>query len=382
MGTSHISATARDNGSATAVRARRCVLLAVAACLLALAAAPPASAASLEKAFWGPTQVDGVSQFPIYDDLGVTIFQLAVRWSDVAPTRPQNARDPLDPAYRWPDDVDFAIGEAKRHGMKVLLQLINAPRWANSGRAPEYAPDRPSDYGAFARAAARRYPSVRHWMIWGEPSRSAHFKPLVRQPLGTKITTAQKRAPRRYARLLDEAYGQLKAQRRSNIIIGGNTYVTGEVRPGDWMRAMKLPNGRPPRMTYYGHNPFGYRNPDLRNPPSKRGLVDFSDLGRFDKELQRDLGKPLGKRIKLFLSEYTVATAPDIEFNFWVSLTTQAEWITSAFRVARQLENVVALGWVHLYDDQPITGRQVINGGLIGADGKPKPGYYAFQRGG
>jgi len=90
----------------------------------------------------------------------------------------------------------------------------------------------------------------------------------------------------------------------------------------------------------------------------------------------------LGKRIKLFLSEYTVATAADIEFNFYVSHATQAKWIKSAFRVARQLGNVAGLGWVHLHDDQPIAGKPVINGGLIGADGKPKLGYYAFQRGG
>jgi hypothetical protein len=109
--------------------------------------------------------------------------------------------------------------------------------------------------------------------------------------------------------------------------------------------------------------------------------VDFSDLARFDKVLQRHLGRPLKKRIKMFLSEYTVATGPDIEFNFWVSPATQAKWITSAFRVARQVRNIAALGWVHLYDEPPIPGKQVINGGLIRYDGTKKPGYYAFKRG-
>lgn len=357
-------------------------LVTIALCLLVLSvSAPGAPAATLEKGFWGPTQVDGVSQFPIYDDLGVTIFQMAVRWDEVTPTRPQNARDPADPAYHWPAEVDYAITEAKGHGIKVLLQLINAPSWANSGRTGEYAPDRPSDFGTFARAAAQRYPSVRRWMIWGEPSRSARFKPFVKQPLGTKITAAQKRAPQRYARLLDAAYGQLKAVRRSNIVIGGNTYVTGEVRPGDWMRAMKLPNGRPPRLDQYGHNPFGYRIPDLSRSQSKSGLVDFSDLARFDKVLQRDLGRPLKKRIKMFLSEYTIPTEPDAEFNFWVAPAKQMTWITSAFRVARQVKNIAGLGWVHLYDQPPMRGRSVINGGLIRYDGTKKPGYYAFKRG-
>ena len=48
---------------------------------------------------WGPLEVNGVSQFPIYRELGVGIYQMGMSWSDVAPTRPENPRDPRDPAY-------------------------------------------------------------------------------------------------------------------------------------------------------------------------------------------------------------------------------------------------------------------------------------------
>jgi hypothetical protein len=378
-----LSAPARVSCVTTRTQPRlRRHVLAIALCLLLMgAAAPAAPAAPLEKGFWGPTEVGGVSQFPIYEDLGVTLFQMTLRWDEVAATRPRDARDPADRAYRWPADVDFAIRQAKRHGMRVLLMLIDAPSWANSGRSPEYAPDRPSDFGAFARAASRRYPSVRHWMIWGEPSRSARFKPFVQQPFGAPMTRARRRAPERYARLLDAAYGQLKAQRRSNLVIGGNTYVTGEVRPMSWMRSMRLPDGRPPRMDYYGHNPFSFREPDLRKPPSPQGVVDFSDIGRFDKAIQRALGKPRKTTIKLFLSEFTIPTGPDREFNFHTTLRTQAKWITSAFKVAHQVKHVVCLGWVHLYDEPPSPPDSVINGGLLTYDGTKKPGYEAFKRG-
>jgi hypothetical protein len=357
-------------------------LPALALCLLALALTTPGSqAATLEKGFWGPTQVDGVSQFPIYEDLGVTLFQMSISWATVAPTRPRDARDPRDPAYVWPPDVDYAIREARAHGMRVLLMLVHAPPWANSGRPPEYAPDRPSDFAAFARAAAARYPSVRHWMIWGEPSRSTNFKPFVEQPFGAPMTAERRRAPERYARLLDAAYGQLKAARRSNVVIGGNTFVTGEVRPTSWMRAMKLPDGRPPRMSFYGHNPFSSRNPDLDNPPSPQGVVDFSDVGRFDRDIQRVLGKPRKKTIRLFLSEFTIPTDVDREFNFHVSLQTQARWIANAFRIARRSKDIAGLGWVHLYDEPPSPPDTVVNGGLITYDGTKKPGYAAFKRG-
>ncbi|MDP8908254.1 MAG: hypothetical protein M3N47_03885, partial [Chloroflexota bacterium] len=364
-------------------RSRRLVSLAVLPCCLLLlaAAAPDARAARFQKAFWGPTAIDGKSQFPVYKRLGVTLYQMILPWASAAPTRPANPKDPRDPAYHWPAEIDAAIAQARRHGMRVLLMPFGAPPWANGGRTPEWAPDRPSDYAAFARAAARRYPSVRHWMIWGEPSRSNNWKPFVEQPMGDGITAGSRRVARRYARLLDAAYGQLKAQRRSNVVIGGNTYTTGEIRPRDWVRSMRLPNRRPPRMDLYGHNPFSIRRPDLRNPPSLHGVVDFSDLARFDRLVQRDLARPRRKRIRLFLSEFTIPTGPDVEFNFYVSPRTQSRWITNAFRIARRLK-AHGLGWIHLRDDPPIRGGTAISGGLLTHDGRRKPGFYAFMRGG
>ena len=58
-------------------------------CLLLLAVtlvglSPTANAApTRKKAIWGPVQVDGVSQFPIYRDLGVGIFQIRLGWDSV-----------------------------------------------------------------------------------------------------------------------------------------------------------------------------------------------------------------------------------------------------------------------------------------------------------
>ena len=256
--------------------------------------------------------------------------------------------------------------------------LHGSPRWANGGRPPEYAPARSRDFADFARAAARRYPAVRRWMVWGEPSRSDNFKPLVPQPLGDPITRGQARAPQRYARLLDAAYGQLKAQRRSNLVIGGNTYTTGEIRPADWVRNLRLDNGRPARMDLYGHNPFSFRDPDLRNRRSSS--VDLSDLDWFAPLVQRRLGRPRHKRIRLFLSEFTMPTKPDREFNLYVSPAVQARWITKAFAIARAV-GADALGWIHLRDEPPKRRERVLNGGLLTHDGVPKPGFYAFMRG-
>jgi hypothetical protein len=360
------------------------VALLAAVGLLASVLAVPAPAAAFQKGFWGPATVNGVSQFPIYRDLGVTLYQTAVPWSSVAPTRPANPRDPADPAYHWSPDIDLAIQQATANHMRVLLMLVGAPPWANGGHPSNYAPTRPQDFADFARAAARRYPAVRHWMIWGEPTRMPNFLPFVAQKRrGRALTGAEQRAPHRYARLLDAAYGALKAVSPRNLVIGGNTYTTGDIPPVRWIQNLKLPNGRPARMDLYGHNPFSYRGPDLAKAQSGPDTVDFSDLGRFDRKVARYLGRPRHKRIRLFLSEFTVPTdKPDAEFNFHVTRAVQAKWIDQGFKVARAV-GAYGLGWIHLYDDEPdATGRRaVVQGGLIAADGQKKQGYAAFKRG-
>ncbi|HLM49770.1 MAG TPA: hypothetical protein VK279_04420 [Solirubrobacteraceae bacterium] len=369
----------RDFGTAglfALVMPKRLLLLTLAAFLLLAAPAP----AALQKGFWGPIERDGVSQFPIYEDLGVDIFQLAVNWNAVATARPANPTDPSDPAYRWPADVDRAITEAAAHGMRVSLLVMSTPGWANGGRDRSYAPDDPQDYANFMTAAARRYPAVGRWMVWGEPVRAANWKPQNPARLGARrLTPAQARAPRRYAALLDAAYAALKGVRRSNKVIGGNSFTGGDVNPYNWVRYMRLPNGRPPRMDLYGHNPFGYRRPDFSDPPFIKRQVDFSTLPELHEQVQRYLGR----RIKLFLSEWTVPTdRPDAEFNFHTTRAAQASWIRSAFRISRRTRWIDTLGWIHLYDEPSATpGAPGIQGGLIASDGVRKPGYAAFKSG-
>src|SRR4051794_12399684 len=65
---------------------------------------------TLKKAIWGPIEVGGQSQFPVYRDLGVGIFQKQLSWNRVATRRPADPRNPNDPAYSWPTDIDRAIG--------------------------------------------------------------------------------------------------------------------------------------------------------------------------------------------------------------------------------------------------------------------------------
>ena len=98
---------------------------------------------------------------------GARYVRVYVGWSTVAPAkRPPNfdPANPADPAYHWsvPDQV---LKAAAAHGLEPLLTISVAPGWAGGRHVS------PTQYGLFARAAARRYsgsfqdlPRVRYWL--------------------------------------------------------------------------------------------------------------------------------------------------------------------------------------------------------------------------
>jgi hypothetical protein len=374
-------------------------LLATAGLLLA----PGASASTkVLKGFWGPThQPSGQSAFPIYRDLGVNVFQIQLRWSDIAPVKPVNPRSPADPAYLWPSDVSYATQQAKAYHMQVAMMIIFTPRWANGGKSQEWTPKNPQDFANFAYAASKKYPGVHLWMIWGEPSRSPNFQPETPQPgsaanAGKPLSKAQARAPRIYASIVDAAYGQLKSASPKNMVIAGNTFSWGAegIRPVPWVENMRFgPHNKQPRLDYYGHNPFTNRKPDAKDSNGafcldnhhhhsrKAGCADFSDLGWFNKVIDKNLGTKKHKHVQLFLSEFTIPTSNrDSEFPYYVTESGQASWITAGFQVARSV-GAKMFGWVHLYDDVDNHYSRFVSGGLLRANGQKKPGYFAFRRG-
>jgi hypothetical protein len=352
--------------------------------LAALIAAPAASAHfSRKKAIWGPVQVNGVSQFPIYHDLGVGIYEDKLNWASIAPTQPAHPADPNDPAYRWPADLDLAVSEAKRYHMRIALQVIDSPSWASGHKQPFWAPTSPWAFATFLRAAARRYPSVHLWMIWGEPSTHFNFMPLTAERRGHSLNRAQRVAPHLYARILDASYRSLKRESRRNLVIGGNTFVTGDISPLNWIKNLRLPNGRPPRMDLYGHNPFSSRRPSFGRPPLGFGFADFSNLPQLSGWVDRYLARPRHKRhLDLFLSELFWPTDhPNYEFNFWVTQSTAASWLTVALRNTERWSRIYALGWFSLYDDPPNAKGDEVNRGLLTWTGKRKPAYYSYRSG-
>lgn len=234
------------------MRVRAAVVLIVGLIAQIGGAAPALAARSDAKAIWGPVSIGGRSQFPLYHDLGVGIYQITLNWATVAPTQPANPTDPTDPAYNWPAEISYAIQHAARYHMKVMLLVEFTPSWANGGQTMIYPPLDVSAWANFVTAAARRYPSVHLWMIWGEPNRQSQFGIVVpADPDATTLTPAQAEAPQVYAQLLDASYAVLKAANPRNLVIGGSTYTTGDISTEQWIENIRLADGQPPRMDLY-----------------------------------------------------------------------------------------------------------------------------------
>ena len=332
---------------------------------------------TVRKGVWGPpTTLNGPSLFPTYRHLGIGVFIIQARWDAIAPAaRPLDPKNPGDPAYHWPTYLDEAVAEAQAYGMRVQILLMGTPRWANGGRSWRWVPRDPRDFANFAAAIERRYPSVNLWMIWGEPNRANNFAPFTNAKPKGKLNRKQQRAPRNYARMLDAAYGALKAESRANLVIGGNTFTAagkkrGPIRTFQWLSHMKLPGGKRPRMDMWGHNPWGFKKPSLKGKPSPYGTVTFNDLRRLVRRLDKVFR---GRRLKLYLAEWGVPTGfKDQDLGYKLSPKAGRQWINAGFRIARW-KRVYSLGWIHLVD------KERNSTGVLDRRGNPKPIYKAYR---
>ena len=371
-----------------------------------MACAPSAGAAAL-KAIWGPTTFPSgnsncpsgttCSAFPTYKQLGADNYEMQVPWDRVALSRPANPRDPNDPAYTWPSYADQAIQQAAQNGMSVTILVQGTPAWANGGKGRQWVPDNMQDYADFMYAASQRYPSVHHWMVWGEVNYGANFQPMPEHsPVG----------PRTYAQLCDLAYVALKRASPANIVIGGDTLNANiPVSPAEFIRWARVGKGkkkRPPRLDWWGHNPFEGRFPDIRQP-ALNSLLGLSDADTIHKLLKKAyVGKKKKKRGKkatasahvskkkgkkkarrhtppIWFSEYSVLSGHPAHFwvGFYVSDQEQAQWVSSAYQLVNSVPYVAGLGWYRLDDEPEAAGSA--NWGLLTYTGQRKASFGAYQ---
>jgi hypothetical protein len=154
------------------------------------------------------------------DALGVDLVRYTLSWHLIEPRRGE--RD-------W-SGSDAVLRGLRSAGIGSVVTIWGAPRWANLGRSPSWAPASGSTFASFAAAAAKRYPWVKKWLIWNEPNQRRWLRP-------TSASTY-------VSRLLNPAYAAIHRASRGAKVAGGVTAPRGSaggVSPVDFIRGMRDP---------------------------------------------------------------------------------------------------------------------------------------------
>ena len=327
------------------------LLLALGFCCALTGLLAPAGAATSSVRFgiqddaWlanGPGTLE--SRLDRLERLGVDVVRFNLHWDKIEPTsgRP-----------------DWASSDAVLKGLRArrigaVVGLVGSPRWANGGRAPNYAP-KSTSFAAFARAAAQRYFWVREWLIWNEPNQARWLKPT---------------SPAVYVRsILNPAYAAIHAANPSAKVAGGVTAPragTAGVSPVKWIRGMDAAGAR---LDAYAHHPYPGRPSDT---PAAGGctLADCETITMATLErLLTEVTKAFGPK-RIWLTEYAYQTGPG-----GVSQQRQAELLGEAALRVFKAPRVDML--IHyLVVDEPTTAR--FQSGLFATSGSPKLASFAF----
>ena len=346
---------------------RKLACLTAVACLAALAAAPLGGAADRmwigfhdDPSFrW---EADRTSMLDRARAANATMFRAVVTWADVARTRPANATNPFDPAYRL-DDVDQLVRDAQARGMEVLLTIWGTPKWANGNKGPAYMPRNTNDLENFARALASRYsgryadrPFVRFWSVWNESNLQLFLAPQF-DSAGRSV------APRNYARLYAAAYAGIKAGNPRALVGIGETSSAGRDKPlagksgthspGRFAQLVAKAN---PRLKFdaWAHHPYPV---PVRMKPTQKVRwpnVSLASLPQFEKSLDTWFKR---RNIPIWITEYGHETRPAEKAG--VTEAQQASYIKQSISLARKDPRVQMFIWFVFQDthDEPLAER-------------------------
>jgi len=366
----------------------RIPLISLLALLLAAAVAPSVALAKPRMLIgvqddpslrWRP---DRKAAFNLAQRAHTGIVRTTVYWSRIAETRPRNATNSFDRAYRF-SDLDEFVRNAGLHGMEVMLTIWGTPKWANHGAGQNHAPSKLADLREFAQAVANRYngrhagyPFVRYYTVWNESNLglflSPQYNPRTKKPV----------APRIYAGIYRAAYAGIKAGNRHALVGIGETSARGRDRylgqkgvqetesPGHFAKRLA---GQRPRLKFdaWSHHPYPTT---LRQRPITRvnwPNVTLRQLPKFEEKLAGWFHR---KSVPLWITEYGYQTRPAKAAG--VTAGQQAAYLKQALTFAAGEPDVDIFIWFILRDDPTSEWKS----GLVSRSGAKKPSYAAFSK--
>ncbi|MBA3787414.1 MAG: cellulase family glycosylhydrolase [Actinobacteria bacterium] len=307
-----------------------------------------------------------------------TIVRTLVTWADVAPTRPANASNPFDRAYRF-NDLDELVRNTQARDIEVLITIWGTPKWANGNKSPNFLPTRMTDLTAFSRAVASRYsgrfagfPFVRFYSIWNESNLQLFLAPQF-DAAGNSV------GPRNYARLAAAAYSGIKAGNPRAKVAIGSTSSAGrdKVLPGKSethspARFARLVAAANPRLKFDAWAQHPYPVPVNLKPTQlvRYPNVTLKSFPRFTRDLDTWFKR---KNVRIWITEYGHEVREDGEPR-GVSRATQAAYAAQALALARSDPRTDMFIWF-VFRDHATSEWQ---SGLRTRTGAPKPSLARF----
>ncbi|HTK67087.1 MAG TPA: cellulase family glycosylhydrolase [Pseudonocardia sp.] len=281
-------------------------------------------------------------------DSGVRWLRVDVGWCSLEEAGPGQ----VSPWYQG--RLDVTADSAARLGLKLLVDVTCAPKWAGSTATGSYPAD-PAEFERVARYLADRYKGrVAAWEIWNEPN---------------CIGGCGKGSPERFVAVLKAGYRGVKAGDPDAIVVSGGTSGNDV----SWLRRMYAAGGAGAFDALAVHP---YQDPPTAPPdaPSEGDTYRFSTLPQVHELMAAngDGTKPI------WLTEFgwtTAGTGP----RRGVDEATQARFLLEAVRrVQRDYPFVSHAFWFCLRDRDDWTPYENAFG-LLGVDGTPKPGFAALR---
>jgi hypothetical protein len=308
-----------------------------------------------------------------------TIIRTLVTWAGVAPTKPTNASDPFDPAYKL-DDVDELVRNAQQRGIEVLITIWGTPKWANGDKTPNFAPTNMADFRQFAQALAARYsgryagyPFVRFYGVWNESNLGQFLSPQF-DASGNIVSAAT------YAKLAAAAYTGIKKGNPKALVAIGETSSHGRdkplagnsdtVSPGMFAQLVAKAN---PRLKFdaWAHHPYPYPVFEKPSQKVKWPNVSLSSLPRFETSIDSWFHR---KNIPIWITEYGHETKPGEPLG--VTEAQQAAYLPQAIALAKKDPRVQMFIWFVFRDSVGSTWQS----GLYRLNGTAKPALAKWRK--
>jgi hypothetical protein len=308
---------------------------------------------------------------------GASIIRATADWSAIAPRRPADATNGLDPSYRM-NDLDDLVRGAQERGMDVLITIWGTPKWA--GPAHNKAPRNLADLQRFAKAVSDRYsgrhigfPYVGRYSVWNEPNLGIFLSPQFN-------SKGQIVSPKTYARLFKAARAGIKAGNATAQVAIGDTSALGRdhkkkgvndsVAPATFARLLaKYRSGL--RFDAYAQHPYPIRPNLAPTSIARYPNVVLPLMPRFEKDLDKWFHR---KNTPVWITEYGHETKPAERQG--VSLSTQSKYTAKALDMVRKDKRVEMFIWFIFRDNSKSTWQS----GFYTSSDSAKPALSTFTR--